>query len=178
MLSDALSALASLLPTFEATGLIVAYVVVAGLLLSLNLHSAWSWRVKAIMNLVVVGFFWVTYTSWPGLLGWPTARELPRQFYLHAVNIDEPYRIYLWGTDLDHGLGTTTPRAFSLPYSTKLHDTVDKATRKLRKGLPVIGQVSKQAVDEEDLSLLEQTRTVDTDIVFIDAPDALVPGKN
>lgn len=178
MLTDIFSAAQATLPRLDVAGLIVAYLVVAGLLLSLNLHSSWSWRIKVMMNVVVLGFFLVTYQSWPGLLGWPTARDLPRQFYLHAANIDEPYRIYLWGTDLDHGLGRTTPRSFAVPYSTKLHDSVDKATRKLRKGLPVIGQVSPPNATDADLSLLEQTQTSDMDIVFIDAPDALVPGKN
>ncbi len=178
MLTDLLAATQSNLPRLDVIGLIVAYLIVAALLLSLNLHSNWSWRIKAMMNVIVIAFIVVTYQSWPGLLGWPTSRDLPRQFYLHAANIDEPHRIYLWGTDLENGLGRTIPRSFALPYSTKLHDNVDKATRKLRKGLPVIGQASPPDATDADLSLLEQTRTSDADIVFVDAPDALVPGKN
>ncbi len=128
------------------------------------------------MNVIVVAFFWVTYNSWPGILGWPTERDLPKQFYLHAVNIDEPSHIYLWGTDLEHGLGRTTPRSYGLPYSTKLHNKVNKASRKLRKGLPVIGQVGAVAASTDQLSTLDQAQS--TDIVFVDAPQSLIPGKN
>ncbi|MBX2879100.1 MAG: hypothetical protein KTR32_04160 [Granulosicoccus sp.] len=165
------------IPTLDSTGLIIAYVVIGAALLSLNLFSSWNWFVKTAMNIIVVGFFWVTYHSWPGILGWPTERDLPGQFYLHAINIDEPHRIYLWGTDIERGLGHGVPRAYSIRYNRKLHDRVDKVTRKLRKGLPVIGQVSNTTGAQQDLTTLEQTQTADTDIVFIDAPQGLIPGK-
>ncbi|MFK7856794.1 MAG: hypothetical protein AB8B79_21935 [Granulosicoccus sp.] len=148
------------------------------LLLGLNLYSSWNWFVKTVSNIVVVGFFWVTYSSWPALEGWPTSRELPDQFYLHAANIAEPESIYLWGTEFTQGLGKTVPRAYRLPYTAALHDKVDKATRKLRKGLPVIGQISSTPGTKAELTSLEQTQVSDTNVVFIDAPQALIPGKN
>ncbi|MBX2824102.1 MAG: hypothetical protein KTR33_05185 [Gammaproteobacteria bacterium] len=166
------------LPAWDVSGLTVAYIMLCALLLSLNLFSSWNWFVKVAANALVIFFFAVTYHSWPGILGWPTARDLPQSFYLHAVNVDEPHSIYLWGADLDHGLGRTVPRAYSVPYSARLHDRVDKATRKLRKGLPVIGQVKSATPTNTDLSPQEQTQASDTDIVFIDAPQALIPGKN
>lgn len=133
---------------------------------------------KSTANIVVVGFFWVVYSSWPGVQGWPAERDLPDQFYLHAVNVAEPDRIYLWGTEFQHGLGKTIPRAYSLPYSAALHDKVDKASRKLRKGLPVIGQISNTSGTKADLTSLEQTNVTDQSIVFVDAPQSLIPGKN
>ena len=178
MLDSLQSFMQSTLPSLSTTGLIVAYLLVAAMLLSLNLYSTWHWFVKTAMNVIVVAFILVTYHSWPGLLGWPTERDLPKQFYLHAVNIDEPNRIYLWGADIEHGLGRSIPRSFALPYSAKLHDSVDKASRKLRKGLPVVGQVTNTAGSIDELSTLEQTQASDTDIVFVDAPQALIPGKN
>ncbi len=169
---------ASTIPTLNSTGLIIAYVVIGAALLSLNLFSSWNWCVKTAMNIIVVAFFFVTYHSWPGILGWPTERDLPDQFYLHAVNIDEPHRIYLWGTDIERGLGQTIPRSYSIPYSRKLHDRVDKVIRKLRKGLPIVGQISNTAGAKQANSTLEQTQAADTDVVFIDAPQGLIPGKN
>ena len=168
----------SILPALEVSGLIVAYLIVAGLLLSLNLYSAWNWAVKSAMNLVVVLFFIITYHSWPGILGWPTERDLPKQFYLHAVAVDEPRRIYLWGAEIDSGLEHTVPRAYGLPYSARLHDSVDKATRKLRKGLPVIGQVRSRPGNNDVTAAFEQTQADNTEIVFIDAPQGLLPDKN
>ena len=158
--------------------MILAYIAIAVLLLGLNLHSTWHWSVKTLCNVVVVGFFWVVYSSWPGIQGWPTSRDLPKQFYLHAVNIDEPNSIFLWGTEFTQGLAQTEPRAYKLPYTPGLHDKVDKATRKLRKGLPVIGQIVPNSVAPADLSSLEQIHSTDSNIQFIDAPQSLIPGKN
>ena len=128
--------------------------------------------------MVLVGFFWVVYSAWPGVQGWPTERDLPDQFFLHAVNVAEPHSIYLWGTEFTQGLGQTEPRAYRLAYTPALHDKVDKATRKLRKGLPVIGQISSNPGANLDLSNVEQTQINDANIEFVDAPDSLIPGKN
>ena len=144
----------------------------------MNLATRWHWLVKAAANLVVAGFFVVTYHSWPGMLGWPTERDLPRQFYLHAVSIDEPSRIYFWGTDLARGLGHTVPRSYAVPYNDRLHDKANKAARKLRKGLPVIGQVGAPESANAEITSLEQAQADNVDIDFIDAPQNLVPGKN
>ncbi|MEE9321046.1 MAG: hypothetical protein V3U76_11415 [Granulosicoccus sp.] len=147
-------------------------------MLALNLNAAWHWFAKSAVNLLVAGFFFITYHSWAGILGWPTEHDLPQRFYLHAVSIDEPHRIYLWGTDLDRGLGRTVPRAFSVPYSPKLHDKVDKASRKLRKNLPVIAQVGTPTSGANEITSLDQAQTADVNIDFVDAPQNLVPGKN
>ena len=167
------------MPTLEFSGIMTAYVVIALLLLSLNVYSRWSWWIKVLTNLVVVSFFWITYTSFPQLLGWPTQQGLPKQFVLHAVNIDEPQRIFIWGTDLDRGLGRTVPRAYELAYNKTLHERVDIAARKLRKGIPVIGEISEGAMSavargEE----IVQSKVNEVDIVFLDAPQSLVPQKN
>ncbi len=130
---------------------------------------------KAATTTLVVGFFVITYHSYSAILGWPTTREVPNQFYLHAVQVVEPERIYLWGTDLDRGMGRTVPRAYGLPYSAKLHDKVNKAGRKLRKGLPVIGQVAQ--AESPGAVTGEQVNVIGDDLVFVDAPQALIPGK-
>ena len=65
-----------------------------------------------------------------------------------------------------------------MPYSAKLHDAADKAGRKLRKGLPMIGQVSQNVGANTEVSNLEQTQAADSDVIFVDAPQSLVPSKN
>ena len=168
----------ALLPTLGVAGLVTAYVALAALLLGLNLHSAWSWPLKSGANLLVVALCWVTYTSWPALLGWPVEEDVPELFYLHAALVEEPDRIYFWGTDIERGLGRTVPRAFAVRYTPTLHDRVDKATRKLRKGLPVIGQIVPSEVRPEGPESLEDVRVRESDITFVDAPQSLVPEKN
>ena len=151
--------------------------ILAVLLLSLNLYSHWHWVVKAAATTLVGAFFVVTYHSYSAILGWPTVREVPDKFYLHAVQVVEPEKIYLWGTDLDRGMGQTVPRAYGLPYTAKLHDKVNKASRKLRNGLPVIGQVEQTDGVTRDTVEGEQVNASSDDIVFVDAPQALIPGK-
>jgi len=165
------------MPTLEFAGLMTAYVVIAVLLLSLNLFSRWSWWVKVITDIIVVAFFWISYESFPQLMGWPTKQGLPNQFYLHAINIDEPSRIFLWGTDLDRGLGRTAPRAYELPYNKKLHEQLDIASRKLRRGLPVIGEISASDGISEDGEAVIQKKANEMDVRFIDAPQSLMPRK-
>ena len=166
------------MPTLEFAGLITAYVVLGVLLLSLNLFSRWSWWVKVLTDIVVVAFFWVSYESFPQLLGWPTKQGLPQQFFLHAVNIDEPRRIFLWGTDLEYGLGRTRPRAYELPYNKALHERIDIAARKLRRGLPVIGEISiAEGISDEGEAVVPK-KANEVDVRFIDAPQSLMPRKN
>ena len=165
------------IPILETNSLIAAYVIVAVLLVSLNLYSNWHWVVKLVTTTLTVIFFVITYHSYSAILGWPTSREVPEQFYLHAVQVVEPERIYLWGTDLDRGMGRTVPRAYGLPYTAKLHDKVNKASRKLRKGLPVIGQVATADAISTETANGEQVNVAGDDLVFVDAPQALVPGK-
>jgi len=100
------------------------------------------------------------------------------RFFLGYLSVvARPVRL-AYGTDLDDGLGQTIPRSFSMPYSPKLHDAADKAGRKLRKGLPMIGQVSQNVGSNTENSSLEQVQANDADVIFIDAPQSLVPGKN
>ena len=166
------------MPSFEFGAIVASYVIIAVLLLGLNLYSNWSWSVKILTNLVVAAFFWVNYHSITELFGWPTKHDIPEKFYLHAAAIDEPNTIYLWGTDLNRGLGITRPRAFEIPYDKDLHQRVDKATRKIRKGLSVIGETDAAAALSQDTARSEEvTQIKNTDIHFIDAPEALIPGK-
>lgn len=166
------------MPTLDFAGLIAAYVVIAVLLLSLNLFSRWSWWTKMLTNIVVVAFFWVSYASFPQLLGWPTRQGLPERFYLYAVNVDEPDRIYLWGGDLDRGLSNVVPRAYDLPYNKMLHERVDIAARRLRKGLPVIGEINVGGSIGQNGEEVVQSKAGEVDVRFIDAPQSLVPRKN
>ena len=165
------------LPPLDVAALTLAYVALAAATVGLALYASWHWAVKAGATLALALLGWVTWSSWPDLLGWPTEHDVPGTFYLHAAIVDEPRFIYLWGSDLGGGLGRTVPRSFAVPYDKTLHDRVGKATRKLRKGLPVIGQVNLASVAPDPAASLERVR-VASDIEFVDAPQALVPGKD
>jgi hypothetical protein len=129
-------------------GLAASYVALAVLLLSLNLRSAWHWRVKAAAIGTTAGFFVVAFLALQAMLGWPTEAVPPARFQLHAALIDEPDRkgrgpgaIYLWlsprGAD---GEPAGPPRAYALPYSRALHEAAVRAQAGLEAGLPIDGR--------------------------------------
>ncbi|MEM7543376.1 MAG: hypothetical protein AAF384_17590 [Pseudomonadota bacterium] len=167
------------------TGLVAAYVLLALLLLSINLYSKWSWRVKVTSTIAVSLFYLVTYFSIPPLLGWPTDDDMPKRFNLVAIYVQEPDKatghpgeIYLWATDLEKGGKRQKPRAYKVPFSQELHTRVAEAGTKMRKGLPQLGEVSDAKegpkVTPEDAT---QGGQISVDIEFFDLPDPLFPEK-
>ena len=166
------------------TGLVAAYILIALLLLSINLYSNWSWKVKACSIVVTTLLYVVTYLSFPPLLGWPTGAPLPERFRLIGADIVQPDKstgaegmIYLWLKDMDDLSGRTQPRAYKLTYSAGLHEIVIAAKSKLNKGMQQLGEFKLPA----DANI----REVDTrrggqksvQIEFFDLPDPLFPEK-
>ena len=133
--------------TGAVLGLVASYAVLALLLLSLNLRSAWHWRVKAAAIALTAGFFVVAFVAIEALLGWPTEAQPPARFQLHAALVLEPDRragtagaIYLWLSPRDaEGNLTGLPRAHALPYSRTLHEQTARALARLQDGRPVEG---------------------------------------
>ena len=133
--------------TGAVLGLVASYAVLAVLLLSLNLRSAWGWTVKAAAIALTGGFFVVAFFAIEALLGWPTEAAPPAQFQLHAALVLEPNRgagsagaIYLWVSPRDaDGEITGLPRAHALPYSRALHEQTARAQARLQEGRPVEG---------------------------------------
>jgi len=105
--------------TAGVVGLGASYLVIALLLLSLNLRSAWRWPVKAGAIAVTIGFLIVAFLALEAMLGWPTEAAPPARFELHAALVHEPDRasssrgaIYLWLSPRDaEGRPSGPPRA-------------------------------------------------------------------
>ena len=134
--------------TGGVVGLVASYVVLAILLLSLNLRSAWRWPVKALAIGITAGFFVTVVVALQAMLGWPTETPPPAHFQLHAALIEEPDRkgrgpgaIYLWLSPR-HADGAIAgpPRAYALPYSRALHEATARAQAGLQAGTPVDGE--------------------------------------
>ena len=133
--------------TGAVLGLVASYAVLALLLLSLNLKSAWHWTIKAVAIALTAAFFVVAFIAIEALLGWPTEARPPAQFQLHAALVLEPNRgsgsagaIYLWVSPRDaDGNITGPPRAHALPYSRALHEQTARAQARLQDGRPVEG---------------------------------------
>ena len=134
--------------TGAVVGLVAGYVVLAALLLSLNLKSAWRWPVKAAAIGITAGFFVVVFVALEAMLGWPTEDFPPARFQLHAALVDEPDRkgrsagaIYLWLSPRNaEGDIAGPPRAYALPYSRALHEATVRAQTGLQAGRPIDGE--------------------------------------
>ena len=167
------------------SGLIAAYIIVALLLVSLNLYTRWSWRVKAALVVIVSAFYLVTYFSLPPLLGWPADETLPKRFNLVAVYVQEPDKstgaegeIFLWATDMAKGPRGAEPRAYRVPFSGELHQKVVEAGNKMRKGLPQLGELSEEPLSRPDRPTDAFRGGQDSvAIEFFDLPDPLFPEK-
>jgi hypothetical protein len=145
--------------TGAVAGLVASYVALAVLLLSLNLRSAWHWRVKAAAIGTTAGFFVVVFLALQAMLGWPTEALPPDRFELHGALIEEPDRkgrgagaIYLWLSPRDAaGAPAGPPRAYALPYSRALHEAAARALAGLQAGLAIDGR-SQAASDPGGLA--------------------------
>jgi hypothetical protein len=137
--------------TAAVIALVASYAVLAILLLSLTLRSAWRWPVKAGAIVVTTGFFAVLFIAVQGMLGWPTEAPPPAQFQLYAALIDEPDRkgqspgaIYLWLAPREaDGVVSEPPRAYALPYSRSLHEATAAAQADLQAGKQVDGAMMR-----------------------------------
>lgn len=171
--------------TLGITGLTAAYVLVALLLLSINLYSNWSWKVKAGSILVTTLLYVVTYLSFPPLLGWPTGEQPPLRFRLVAADVVQPDKVtgargmvYLWLKDMDDLSGRSRPRSYQLPYSAGLHEMVLKAKSKMEKGMPQLGEF-KEPLDPNirEVDRLTRFGQRSAEIEFFDIPNPLIPDK-
>ncbi len=144
-------------------GILVAYLLLGGLLLSLNATSRWMWLVKGGAIVVTAFFFVQSYNSTVGLTGWPSFEPPPPRFQLLWATWIEPNKfygeagsIYLWLDPLDEtGAATKTPRSYRLPFSKSVSEQVAEAQALVKEGKAVGGTAqpidrSQQAVAGPD----------------------------
>ena len=133
-------------------GISVAYVALAVLLLSLNVHSRWPVWVKISAVIVTGALYYVTYVSFENIKGWPAKAALPEKFVMLSGYVKEPGKragsegyIYLWALSLGEDRAGDAPRAYRLPYSPRLHKEVATAAKRQRRGIAQIGRVEEPA---------------------------------
>lgn len=160
--------------TFGLLGVVVAYVMLAVLLLSVNVASRWLWWIKGVAIVFTALFFVQSYASVTGLIGWPTKDQIPGRFEFLWATVAEPNKFYnidgavfMWIVALgagDEPLGE--PRAFRVPYTRALSEQVVKAQALVREGKVVAGyaqpiSVTPAADQTQNALLPEQLRPND-----------------
>jgi len=170
--------------TLGISGLIAAYIVLAALLLSINLYSKWSWRVKTITIVVTSAFYVISYYSFPPLLGWPTNQSLPSHFRLLSTEVHQPDKlsetdgaVYLWLKEIEDITTYVLPRAYVLPYSNLLHEKIISTQSKIDRGIPQLGEYEKDDSMRQEVLDSSEIGKESLNIQFYDLPDPLFPDK-
>ena len=160
----------------DSFGLTTAYIALAVLLLVLLVYSRAPLLLKGAMIMLVSAFYYVTFLSLPDFFGWPTAHVKPKHLQIVAIHIDAPNKIYFWGHDVNDGVALKRPRAYELTYTTKLADSLNKASNKLKKGFPMMGEFIPTQVQPQrsgdDGALKEQDKF---ELIIFDMPEGMVP---
>jgi hypothetical protein len=194
----------AMLGTPGLVAVVASYVVVAGLLLSLNVLSLWRWWVKAGAIGVTTAFYAGSYVAINAMLGWPATNALPERFEVLSTRIvepddarDEDGALYLWIEELDeNNVPLARPRAFALPYDDRLAEEVAEVQEQLDAGEEIMGVVQEDDAELEpadgDLRIgeipegVELTTNNDTvpfrleglNVEFEELPPVLLPPKS
>jgi hypothetical protein len=169
---------------FGHGAIVSAFVVTALVLLGLGLYSTWSLRTKVGAIVFVTVAYLLVYFSLPLMLGWPTDRQVPRRFNLHAVYIQDPDKVtgeagsvFFWASDLAPG-ADMRPRAFRMPFKASFKSVFQEAQGKLRQNIPQEGEI--ELADEPQGVPLDWSRLGQKSVKlkFKDAPANLPPSKS
>ena len=125
----------------------LAYVLPLALLALLVATARRPRRWLSILVLAVLPIFYAGhFFLLQGIQGWPVDSVPPDGFRLLGFDVREPDpdsdgEILIWVQNN----GQTSPRAHRLPYSRKLHRTIEAAGQRLAQGTPQIGTRSHAA---------------------------------
>lgn len=145
------------------TGIALAYVLLASLLLLAVLRSDIRPVTKLLLVIACAGFYLWHFQALQAWRGWPASDLLPQNFELiDSVTVEpdlrrgEPGAIYVWIRDLD--ADTPLPRAYRFDYDKSLHRQVDDSLRKQREGRYQVGSprpggsINRPRVDFEEVT--------------------------
>ena len=132
--------------------LAAAYTTVLAFLAVILLSSSIALPARAVATILSVALMYTTYLGIGELRGWPSPSILPRTFHLLSARIVEPNpiieeagRIYLWVEELDeNNYPSGRPRAYQLPYTPNLAETVGQAMGQISDGEEIFGTVQEQ----------------------------------
>jgi hypothetical protein len=129
--------------------LALAYALIGALLLALLIYARLPWSAKAAAIVVTSCFYLVSFIGARGLLGWSSSDPLPPRFKLQARIVEphslegEPGAIHLWVEALgEDNRPSGVPRAYRLPYDTKLAERTEKAIAASADGKPQGGRTA------------------------------------
>lgn len=163
--------------------LTIAYVVLAALLLLSLIYSQLHWYVKALLLLLAIPLYTVSYMGWKQAQGWPGNNPLPEKFLLHFAVIEEPDKnagkkgnIFIWLSNLNQQLAAE-PRAYRMAYERKIHTRLEDALQEMKSGKLQLGLTKPDDTAEKSINTIRLSSKKSVDIEFVDLPDPALPEK-
>jgi hypothetical protein len=135
-----------------------SYAVVAALLVALCVNLPGRRSLKIALITLVSVFYGLTWIGHQNTLGWPTSEQMPDQFRVLWITIDEPTKvtqdmggIYFWVRELDEaGIPQGVPRAYHVPFTAQAAEEAQAALGKMEEGKVMNGTPSRNAVRDEE----------------------------
>ena len=124
--------------------LTLGYALPVALLAWIWLSSKTGIRIKLLVTLCLPLLYGAHWFGLQNLRGWPAYQSLPNQFQLLAADVVEPDpslsdagKINLWVRLTEAG----EPRAYSLPYTRKLHQMLFDTKQRMQAGQTQFGRL-------------------------------------
>ncbi|MBL27216.1 MAG: hypothetical protein CMM50_06665 [Rhodospirillaceae bacterium] len=199
---DLFSFAANLPLVWGILGLLAAYLVLIGLLISVGVWARIRLWIKVAGIVLTALFFWSSYHTFADVVGWPTEAKLPDRFELIAATVEEPDKrshslgaIYLWVVrlpgegpvsefDLYDPMAFSTafdpremPRAYRVPYSRELHKRVHDAQLRLDDTVRQVGVLEPPVeadADSEDGEAGKAGAAPEARYAFYDRPEPVL----
>lgn len=142
----------------ERLVLICGYILIASLLMVFCLFSSFSKNIKILGIFIVTVFYYFTWQGYIGLLGWPSEQDLPDNFRISWVVIEEPNKltkeqgaVYLWIRSIDEiGMAEGKPRSFKMILSEENHRMAQLALFKLQEGEQLNGKKTYGVIEKNE----------------------------
>ena len=166
------------------TILIVAYVILAALLVLVLVYGRIRTLFKLALVCLVFCLYIYSYQGWKQVQGWPSQTSLPENFLLHASVIDEPDqeqgtkgKIFIWASTLKGSFPATEPRAYEVPYNQEVHSSLEDALRNMRNGNVQLGAKQKQGGELKKSQYRDGVGEENYILEFRPLPDPALPEK-
>ena len=151
----------------------LAYALVAALLLTLCITLPGKRGLKISLIALVSVFYAVTWIGHQSMLGWPTSEDMPVDFRVLWITIDEPDKvtrepggIFFWVRALDEaGIPKGTPRAHRIPFTQEAAEEAQAAIGKMEEGDVMNGTLSRNSVRDKDQQERDGNRYEGTELV-------------
>lgn len=166
------------------TILIIAYVLLAALLVLVLLYGRLHYVLKLLLVILVAGLYLFSYNGWKQVQGWPSQTPLPENFLLHASVIDEPDqekgtkgKIFIWASTLKGSFPATEPRAYEVPYNQDVHSSLEDALRNMRNGNIQLGAKKRSGSELKKSQYRDGVGDESYELEFKALPDPALPEK-